>query len=138
MFADASAVVAVIDKEPGWQEILKRLGDNVEITISPLVRFEAAQALARKNTALQGKPSAAQLERASAAIDAFIVDLGVREMSITPEIGLAALSASMLYGKAVGHPADLNFGDCFSYACAKALGVPLAYKGSDFAQTDLA
>ncbi len=138
MFADASAVVAVIDKEPGWQEILSRLGDHNELSISPLVRFEAVQALARKGAVLQGKPNVAQLEQANAAVDAFIVDLNIREIPITPEIGLAALSASMRYGKAVGHPANLNFGDCFAYACAKALDVPLAYKGNDFALTNLA
>jgi ribonuclease VapC len=49
-----------------------------------------------------------------------------------------ALSGSATYGKAVGHPADLNLGDCFAYACAKALNVPLLYKGNDFSQTDLA
>lgn len=41
------------------------------------------------------------------------------------------------YGKGRGHPAQLNLADCFSYACAKALGVPLLYKGKDFARTDL-
>jgi ribonuclease VapC len=28
-------------------------------------------------------------------------------------------------------------GDCFAYACARALAVPLLYKGGDFAQTDI-
>jgi len=42
------------------------------------------------------------------------------------------------YGKGQGHPAQLNFGDCMSYALAKALDVPLLYKGGDFAQTDIA
>ena len=46
--------------------------------------------------------------------------------------------AAALYGKAVGHPADLNFGDCFAYACAKAHTTTLIYKGDDFAKTDLA
>lgn len=46
--------------------------------------------------------------------------------------------ASGTYGKLIGHEADLNFGDCFAYACAKALGMPLLYKGNDFARTDLA
>ncbi|AWR87976.1 type II toxin-antitoxin system VapC family toxin [Meiothermus taiwanensis] len=32
----------------------------------------------------------------------------------------------------------LNFGDCLSYAVAKVAGLPLAYVGDDFAQTDLA
>jgi len=36
------------------------------------------------------------------------------------------------------HPAGLNYGDCFSYALATALGEPLLYKGGDFARTDIA
>ena len=35
------------------------------------------------------------------------------------------------------HAAGLDFGDCFSYALAKALGEPLLYKGNDFAKTDV-
>lgn len=38
----------------------------------------------------------------------------------------------------MGHPAQLNFGDCFSYALAKTTGAPLLYQGTDFAQTDIA
>ncbi len=49
-----------------------------------------------------------------------------------------ALDAATAYGKTVGYPADLNFGDCFAYACAKTEGLRLLYKGQDFAQTDLA
>jgi ribonuclease VapC len=36
------------------------------------------------------------------------------------------------------HPAQLNFGDLFSYALAKASGQPLLFKGNDFNQTDVA
>jgi ribonuclease VapC len=46
--------------------------------------------------------------------------------------------AFVTYGKGNGHSAGLNFGDLFSYALAKARGVPLLYKGSDFARTDVA
>ncbi|MGO4840132.1 PIN domain-containing protein, partial [Rhizobiaceae sp. 2RAB30] len=60
------------------------------------------------------------------------------EVAISGEIGRRALDASATYGKAVGHVADLNFGDCFAYACAKSLDVALLYKGNDFARTDLA
>jgi len=59
-------------------------------------------------------------------------------MTITPEIGEIAIAAMARYGKGRGHPAQLNFGDCFSYACAKAAGVPLLYVGDDFSKTDLA
>jgi ribonuclease VapC len=33
--------------------------------------------------------------------------------------------------KGSGHPAKLNFGDCFAYALAKAIGEPLLFKGDD-------
>jgi ribonuclease VapC len=49
-----------------------------------------------------------------------------------------AIDAFARYGKGRGHPAQLNIADCLSYACAKKLGVPLLYKGNDFARTDLA
>ncbi len=48
----------------------------------------------------------------------------------------AAYSAFVAFGKGSGHPAALNFGDLFSYALAKVRGLPLLYKGVDFAQTD--
>ena len=41
------------------------------------------------------------------------------------------------FGKGSGHPAAFNFGDVFSYAFAKVRGLPLLYKGDDFAQTDV-
>ncbi len=47
-----------------------------------------------------------------------------------------AQEAFLRYGKG-RHPAKLNFGDCMSYALAKALDVPLLYKGEDFAATDI-
>lgn len=50
----------------------------------------------------------------------------------------AAYAAFVAYGKGSGHPAGLNFGDVFSYALAKVRGLPLLFKGDDFAQTDIA
>ena len=41
------------------------------------------------------------------------------------------------FGKGSGHPAGLNFGDCFAYALATSLGEPLLFKGDDFARTDI-
>jgi ribonuclease VapC len=58
-----------------------------------------------------------------------IVEIGVAE-------GQLAVEAHARYGKGV-HPARLNMGDCFAYACAKVHGVPLLYKGEDFAMTDI-
>lgn len=49
----------------------------------------------------------------------------------------AAFRAFVVFGKGSGHPAALNYGDLFSYALAKARGLPLLFKGNDFAETDL-
>jgi ribonuclease VapC len=142
MFLDASVIVAILGREPGYAEIEKRLSaSEVVFFVSPLVKFEASVALARQKASAAGpntKPSPSLLRQAELAVDAFVEDLGAQEVSISPEIGKKALSASAAYGKAVGHVADLNFGDCFAYACAKVLGVALLYKGSDFTHTDLA
>jgi ribonuclease VapC len=107
-------------------------------SVSPLVKFEASVALARQKAAVKGKkPSPEILRQAQRAVDAFVEDLEAEEVAITPEVGRRALDAGAVYGKVVSHRADLNFGDCFAYACAKLLGVPLIYKGEDFARTDI-
>lgn len=51
------------------------------------------------------------------------------------EFELAA-DAYARFGKG-RHPAALNSGDCFAYACAKSHQAKLLYKGADFAMTDL-
>lgn len=138
MFVDASVIVAILGREPGHEELEKRLA-AVEgpVYVSPLAKFEAIVGLGRQKSGA-GRPSADLLRQARAAVDAFVEDIGGTEVAVSPEIGSMALDACQAYGKAVGHPADLNFGDCFAYACAKALGVALLYKGDDFARTDLA
>jgi ribonuclease VapC len=142
MFLDASAIVAILGREPGYEEIEKRLSASaIAGFVSPLVKFEASVALARLKTSVVApntKPSPALLQQAEQAVDAFVEDLGLQELPISPEIGRQALKASATYGKAVGHNADLNFGDCFAYACARVLGVALLYRGNDFTHTDLA
>ncbi len=55
----------------------------------------------------------------------------------TLEMAQLAIDAFHVYGKG-RHRASLNFGDCFVYGTAKALGHRLLYKGNDFAQTDIA
>lgn len=67
----------------------------------------------------------------------------VREAEITVEpVDLEQARMARLayraYGKGTGHPAGLNFGDCFAYALAKLRGEPLLFKGEDFRQTDIA
>ncbi len=145
MFVDASVIVAILGREPDRLDLIERLERHRDgFFVSPLVRYEAAQALARKKIAqphgksAPRKPTREEVELAGQAVQSFILGLGAEEVAITSEIGTLAVAASARYGKAVGHPADLNLGDCFAYARAKTLGVPLAYKGGDFALTDLA
>jgi len=137
MFVDASVIVAILGREPGHEELEKRLAATEgPHFVSPLVLFEASVGLARQKSTTSPTPDL--VRQARRAVEAFIEDLGAVEMEISPEIGKQALEASATYGKAVGHPADLNFGDCVAYACAKSRAVALLYKGDDFAQTDLA
>ncbi|MDX8524674.1 type II toxin-antitoxin system VapC family toxin [Mesorhizobium sp. MSK_1335] len=139
MFVDASVIVAILAKEPGWEELLKRILDTTgPIHLSALVRVEATMAFGRLSAGTKKKPSPEMLSAARDLVDTFIAEIDARNVSVDEDIGTRALDASIRYGKAVGHSADLNFGDCFAYACAKALDVPLLYKGGDFLQTDLA
>jgi ribonuclease VapC len=101
-----------------------------------MVRFEATQALARAGTGSR-KPTAEALLKARDLVDQLVVEIAGENVPIGDVIGSHAIEASARYGKAVGHEADLNMGDCFAYACAKALDVPLLYKGNDFLLTDL-
>ena len=55
---------------------------------------------------------------------------------VTIDHGELARQAFLDFGKG-RHKAGLNFGDCFSYALAKATGEPLLFKGNDFSQTDI-
>lgn len=138
MFVDASVIVAILAREPGYLEIVKRLADIPgKLFVSPLVKFEATVALARLKSGGR-RPAPEFLQRTREAVEAFVEELGATEVEVSAEIGALALDACAAYGKAVGHPADLNFGDCFAYACARSLGVGLLYKGDDFARTDLA
>ena len=136
MFVDASVIVAILNQEPGWEELSKRLSGPVDFYVSAMVRFEATQALARAGTGSR-KPTAEALLKARDLVDQLVVEIAGENVPIGDVIGSHAIDASARYGKAVGHEADLNMGDCFAYACAKALDVPLLYKGNDFLLTDL-
>lgn len=138
MFIDASAIVAILAREPESEALLERiLKIGGGFYVSPLVRLEAVLALAREKRAAMENPSRA-IKMAEAIYDQFIDKIGAKEIDVTEAVGRAAVSTSAAFGKAVGHPAQLNFGDCFAYACAMSLGVGLVYKGEDFAHTDLA
>ena len=138
MFLDASVIVALLAEEPGWEELQVRLHREVGPKyVSALARFEASQAIARLRSKGQ-RPTTDRVLSAGKAVDELLDQLDVQNVDLTLAIGELALQASASFGKVIKHPADLNMGDCFAYACAKSLGVPLLYKGNDFAQTDLA
>lgn len=77
------------------------------------------------------------IEQARANVDDTAKYLGLALVPIGEAEMWTALDAFQRYGKS-RHPARLNMGDCFAYACAKANGAMMLYKGNDFSQTDLA
>jgi ribonuclease VapC len=69
-------------------------------------------------------------------VEAFLALARITVAPVPAEARSLAIEAFDRFGKG-RHPAALNFGDCFAYACAKLAGVPLLYKGDDFPQTDI-
>jgi ribonuclease VapC len=57
-------------------------------------------------------------------------------IAVPPKAAAGAIDAFDRFGKG-RHPAGLNFGDCFAYACARSYRMPLLFKGNDFPLTDI-
>jgi ribonuclease VapC len=138
MFLDASAVIAILKGEPRFEALMAAaLGSRTPLLYSPLSRFAAIVSLARNSAGAHRSATAALIETATEHVEALYAELGAVNFDLTEAIGTGALNAAKTYGRAVGHPAGLNLGDCFAYACAKAAGVGLLYKGENFGRTDL-
>lgn len=129
MFVDASAICAIILQEPEAGGLIAKLEMAGSASTSPLALFEATLAVAR---AKQGGVPAARRDLAR-----FLAETRMEIIAIGPPEYEAALDAFERFGKG-RHPARLNLGDCFAYACARTLGAPLLFKGDDFSQTDIA
>jgi ribonuclease VapC len=129
MFIDASAVVAILGREQGFDLLAYKIEQAVRVYVSPIVVWEATLGLVRSH--------ALPFEQAQLIVEAFVDEIEANTVAIDGKIGRLALDASRLYGKG-RHVASLNFGDCFSYACAKAYRLPLLYIGEYFAKTDMA
>lgn len=129
MFVDASALIAIVTEEPEGRALAGRLERTGAAITSPIAVYEATLGIARKK---QGG-----LKAARADIEMLLDLARIRLVPITTDDGGRALDAFARYGKETGHPARLNMGDCFAYAVARNHGVPLLYKGEDFALTDL-
>ncbi len=73
---------------------------------------------------------------ARTVLEILLQNISAEIVPINSKTADAAINAFARFGKG-RHPAGLNMGDCFAYACAKELGVPLLFKGDDFAKTDI-
>ena|SRR5215472_4934080 len=129
MFVDASAIVAILTREPEADTLADVLGNASSPITSPIAIFEAALGICRKRHA--------SVEEAEQDVGEFLALAGVRTVAITDNDGHTALAAFSRYGKGRGHPAQLNLGDCFAYAAAKNAGMTLLFKGDDFDKTDI-
>lgn len=139
MFVDASAIVAILAREAGAEALIERI-DNAAAPLltSPVALVEATLGLARaKSGANTGRLEPATIRAALDVVEAFVAANAIEVASLGAETALGAVEAAATWGKLVGHPAALNLGDCFAYACAREHGVSLLYKGDDFARTDL-
>lgn len=129
MFVDASAIVAILTREPEADELADLLDAAPAPITSPIAFFEAALGICRKRQA--------SVEEAEEDVRDFLEVAGIELVPITAKEAETALSAFSRYGKGRGHPAQLNLGDCFAYAVAKNHRRTLLFKGDDFNQTDI-
>lgn len=129
MFVDASALVAILCREAGYERVADRLRRGSQRLTSGMAVFEAVLAVARIKSV---PPDAAEhlVNGFRAAADIALISLGAAETR-------AAIAAHNRFGKGCGHPARLNFGDCFAYSCARVHDVPLLFVGKDFSRTDI-
>jgi ribonuclease VapC len=129
-FLDASAMVAMLTKEADSDAIAERFGEADEVLCSAISLWEAARAIARKRDV--------PIAFAYSEVEAFASDFLIRLVPLGFLESQGAVDAHHRYGKGTDHPARLNMGDCFAYACAKTNNAKLLYKGDDFAHTDFA
>lgn len=129
LFVDASALVAIILKEPDFGILADRLDRDDDRLTSAIALWETMAAVRRAR--------GTSVELAWAEVERFRVTLALRLVPIGAEEAEQAVIAHARYGKG-HHAAKLNMGDCFAYACTHSQRAELLYKGDDFALTDLA
>ena len=129
MFVDASAIVAILTREPEADTLADLLEAARAPITSPIAVFEAVLGICRKRQA--------SVEEAEEIVREFLEVAAVELVPITAREAATALAAFSRYGKGRGHPAQLNLGDCFAYAAAKNHRRALLFKGDDFIKTDI-
>ena len=127
MIIDSSVIVAMIKKEPGYEDYLKQIIMAASVKIPAPIFLESSIVL--KNRAG---------DEAIEALQDLIDEFGIEIMPFTKAQVYLARDAFLKYGKGQGHPAQLNYGDCMAYAAARDSGMTLLFKGDDFAKTDVA
>ena len=122
---DTSALIAILDKEPDANLYAEAIAE----ADPPLI---SAATLVELNIVMLNRHGI----KAAQIVDRLIQEGGFQVESFTIQHAELARDAYARYGKGQ-QPAGLNYGDCFSYALAKATGVPLLFKGQDFSKTDI-
>lgn len=122
---DSSAVVALMQAEPGADALARRLLNASEAVIGAPTLLECVMVLTGKG-----------LSDASSSMESFLRHFSVMVLPWTPDHARVAIEAFLRYGKG-RHSAALSFGDCQSYATAKVARLPLLFVGEDFALTDV-
>ncbi len=123
---DTSALIAIINAEPEAAAFVDTMGTVSEALVSAATLLEA-HCVARRSA---GGVKAGELQALIDRLELTVVSFDLAQLE-------AARSAYSLYGRGTGHRANLNMGDCFSYALAKTRNLPLLFKGDDFIHTDV-
>lgn len=126
MIVDTSAIMAVLLGEPERTPILGALAKADHLAMSAGSWLELEAVITRR-----GNPA---MERDS---DRLFAELQIEIVEVSVEQAAIRRAAYKRFGRGTGHPAGLNFGDCFAYALAKESGRPLLFKGDDFTHTDI-
>ena len=122
---DTSALIAILDREPDAALYAEAIAEADAPLISAATLLELHIVMLNRHGG-----------RAGQLVDRLIQDAGFQIEHFTAQHLELAREAYARYGKG-RNSAGLNYGDCFSYALAKATGLPLLFKGEDFSKTDL-
>lgn len=126
MIVDTSAVVSIALAEPGADRLAAMIIEDLQPKISAPTAVELNAVLVRRLRVEDQR----RLEK--------LLHLwGITVVAFDAEQAQVASAAYRDFGRGSGHPAQLNLGDCFSYALARVSGEPLLYVGDDFGHTDL-
>jgi ribonuclease VapC len=123
---DASAIVAILRNEPEAGSCANAIAGTTSRRVSAVNYVEAAVVIDGSRDPV-----------ASRRFDDLFREAQLVVEPVTESQARIAREAYRDFGKGSGHPAGLNFGDCFAYALAKATGEPILFKGDDFRRTDL-